>query len=568
MSTNYRLASAAAAALFAVMVSSAAFGQAQNKDQQKCINKLNKDTCKVAAAQGKENSGCVKSAGKGAVSPACLLLDSKGKVGKKTSKTTADETKGVCLTTNAPSFGYTPAASANKPPVNEEVNLFRDVYGQTDPNGVISTVKATNKCQAAMTKDLEKLIATKWKQYLSCKKNALKNGAINIAALLACLQGDPNSVAADPKGKILKAAGKIGSDFTKKCTGVDTNVAFPGKCAGLTGAALQNCLDRLAECRLCLAVDAIDNMNFDCDLFDDGDPNNGTCAKLPEHKCVLAAGSDILIYSAAFPVPLTFPTTGSAIDIGGLGSASVCDVQKFNPVNIASIGFVCIKPAGGCAVSTRYCGPGAPGSGPPLGIDSEADGNVGGACAGNTACATTCAGFCAPGVVQNAGCTGFCTGTTPANMACTTDAQCAAASNGACNGPDSPPVGFCQCSCTDNAAFGPSDPGDLQCNLGAKLVVETGAPCDGTDILINVGNACIPVSTQEARGKITDANFIPASTVPGPPQSPNANDRTGVPLACATVDMSVTTGLTAVGAVNFFGSTIGDLSVGLKTVCQ
>lgn len=34
------------------------------------------------------------------------------------------------------------------------------------------------------------------------------------------------------------------------------------------------------------------------------------------------------------------------------------------------------------------------------------------------------------------------------------------------------------------------------------------------------------------------------------------------PLACATVDTST------VGAVNFFGSTLGDLTVGLKATSQ
>ena len=42
-----RLTSAVAVALFATMIGSAAFGQVQNKNQQKCINSLNKDICKL-----------------------------------------------------------------------------------------------------------------------------------------------------------------------------------------------------------------------------------------------------------------------------------------------------------------------------------------------------------------------------------------------------------------------------------------------------------------------------------------------------------------------------------------
>jgi hypothetical protein len=127
---------------------------------------------------------------------------------------------------------------------------------------------------------------------------------------------------------------------------------------------------------------------------------------------------------------------------------------------------------------------------------------------------------------------------------------------------------ICQCTCIKTDAFGGSDAGDLQCNLGADLTVEMGAPCNGTDLLIDVGQACIPVTTQRAKGRIDDGNFVPGSTVPGAAPGPDSNDRTGAPLSCAQVDTSTTTGLEGVGAVNFFGSTIGDLSVGLKAVCM
>jgi hypothetical protein len=92
-----------------------------------------------------------------------------------------------------------------------------------------------------------------------------------------------------------------------------------------------------------------------------------------------------------------------------------------------------------------------------------------------------------------------------------------------------------------------------------------------------VGNACIPLSTQRAFGRISDGNFVPGSTVPSagticaPPGMPDGsfcNDQSGSPIPCATLDASTTTGLVGVGVVNFFGSTIGDLTVGLKATCQ
>jgi hypothetical protein len=304
------------------------------------------------------------------------------------------------------------------------------------------------------------------------------------------------------------------------------------------------------------------------------------------HKCVLTGGfanSYVNIYSAAFPVALAFDTTGSAIDIGGIGSVGACAVQNFNPIFIIGIGFVCIQPGDPCPNLTRYCGPGAPASGPALGIDVRSDGNIG-ACTGNPACEADCDTYC-PGTLGagftqlSSGCTGYCTEGS-GNTACTADAVCSGLGEGACNGPDNlsmAQANICQCSCIKTDAFGGSDPGDVQCNLGAALTVEMGGPCNGTDVLIEVGNACIPVTTQRAKGRIEDGNFVPGSTVPsavtscmpaGMPDGSHCNDQLGLPLDCAVVDTSDTTGLVGVGAVNFFGSTIGDLSVGLKATCQ
>jgi hypothetical protein len=302
-----------------------------------------------------------------------------------------------------------------------------------------------------------------------------------------------------------------------------------------------------------------------------------------EHTCTLAMGSDINIYSAAFPVALFFSSAGSVINVGGVGDVGSCSIQTFNPIFIVGIGFVCIAPATGCEAGIRYCGPGDPGSGPPLGVDVESDGNIG-SCSGDTGCATACDAACpttfGAGFIQlNSGCTGYCTGETPPDMACTSDAECGDADNGSCNGPDNAGEAMkniCQCTCINDDAFGGSDPGDLQCNLGADLTVEMQSPCNGTDILINVGQACIPVTTQRAKGKIINGNFVAGSTVPSAVTScagsngtgSDCNDRDGAPIACAVLDGGSTTGLSGVGAVNFFGSTIGDLTVGLKAVCE
>ncbi|MEO8605877.1 MAG: DNRLRE domain-containing protein [bacterium] len=295
-------------------------------------------------------------------------------------------------------------------------------------------------------------------------------------------------------------------------------------------------------------------------------------AVLVSHSCVIstancapasnaACASKLALHIAALPVPLQFGLSGSltfSATAGGSGPAN-CGIVNLAPVNIAGIGFVCISPGGPCPLGARDCD-----GGDPLGVTMTSDGDIG-ACTGNADCQTQCETVCGDAAhTFQAACTGFCSEGT--QLACTMDSDCAP-SNGACNGPD--PVAamqanICQCTCIDTAAHGPSQAGDLQCRLSANLVVENAAPCNGTDVKINVGQTCLPVSTERANASIIDANFTPGAMLPNPP---NVNDQTGSRLSCPALD-SGTTGLLGVGVVNFYGSALGDISTGLKVTCQ
>jgi hypothetical protein len=264
-------------ALFLVFSTAAALAVSQNGDEQKCLNAVNKATAKVAQKQGKENAACVKAGNKGTATAGCLTLDPKTKVSKAKDKTLADEMK-KCIDT--PGFGYTNGAIGNAAAQDEEVSLFVDVYGVTDPTAVISSAKLEGGCQFKTTKGLEKLIAAKWKQFLACKKAALKAGADDIGDLEACLSGDPNSIAADPKSKIAKKKMKLDEDIGKNCAGVDVATTFPGDCSGASLAGLADCLDEQASCRVCRALNTIDAMAVDCDAFD-ASITNSSCENPP-----------------------------------------------------------------------------------------------------------------------------------------------------------------------------------------------------------------------------------------------------------------------------------------------
>jgi pimeloyl-ACP methyl ester carboxylesterase len=250
-------------------------------DQQKCVNTLNKNAAKLAKTQGKENVACLKAAGGGKLpvgqsADECLLADGKGKLAALQAAIT-DAAADLC-TTNPPSFGLpggTTATVINGVVRDQSLNLLADVFGASLSTAAIScaTDKPGCQCQQAIAKAYEKLAATELKLFLGCKKATLKAGAAASAALEDCVDSgsEPNSIAADSKGKVAKKHTKLTDAVVKKCAApVNTALAAPGACSGKTGAALGDCVADLVDCRVCLTLNLTDGLSVDCDGFDDG----------------------------------------------------------------------------------------------------------------------------------------------------------------------------------------------------------------------------------------------------------------------------------------------------------
>lgn len=289
---NAVLSTTGAACLILLGAASGAHAQ-QSADQQACLNGLNKSGAAVAKVQGQENVGCVKAEGTGKVLSAhtCMTADSKGKVAKAKGKTTAAQTKS-CGT--PPSFGFTSASTVNAAGVAAKVDLMTDIFGSSLDSAVISC--ASNKpgcaCQQKVLKSVELLAAVKFSEFVRCKKTVLKNGANAAAALADCVDdaGNEGSIAADSKGKIAKTVAGLTGAIVKSCDGPGVTAgAFPGDCTGLTGTALGTCLDQQVECRVCLAINKMDGLSVDCDLFDDGVANSSCVAPVAPPPIILGA---------------------------------------------------------------------------------------------------------------------------------------------------------------------------------------------------------------------------------------------------------------------------------------
>ena len=270
-------------AMLALVLAPAAVRAQLSADQVKCLDALNKDAAKLAAAQGKAITACIKSADKGKL-PAgqsadqCLVADAKGKIAKARGKI-GDDFNAKCG--SLPTFGVPAAPVADTiagVAIDQPLNLLNDVLGASLSTAAIDcdTDAAGCGCQRAVSKAYEKLLEKKVKQFVACKASALGAGATSAMALEQCIDdaGTAGSIAADSDGTIAAALSKLGDAVDKKCAPpVSTALALPGLCAGQSGTALRDCIDQRVECRVCLMLNATDNLGVDCDSFDDGQVN-------------------------------------------------------------------------------------------------------------------------------------------------------------------------------------------------------------------------------------------------------------------------------------------------------
>lgn len=286
--------------------------------------------------------------------------------------------------------------------------------------------------------------------------------------------------------------------------------------------------------------------------------------EIGEHACGLDAGSKITVY-AALPVPLVFDAVGAlAVSCGAPAvdrtAACTCALAFLEPVRVAGIGLVCVDPAPGCPAGRVDCD-----GGRSLDLDLVAD-STSGSCTGNAACETICRSECAADgkSVSFAGCTGFCSGGPNEGASCAVENDCPGAF---CNGQD--PVaagdrGVCQCQCLDLDTGAPSPPGQLQCQFGIALRVELAAPCDGSDVLIDVGSTCVPGTTGRASTLIVNANQVRGLTLPAAgPATVN-----GHAIPCEQLREVGATEMTLVGGASFFGSALGDLAITVESNCR
>jgi hypothetical protein len=272
-----------------------------DKDQQKCINEMNKNGQKVEKAQLKEIETCLKEFQKGKLGAltfdACSLADRKGKVAKAEAKTLDQEQKKCASLAVPPPFGYTSGAIVNIAAVDGGLALSRDIFGNPvdDADLLLASdpTKDEAKCQLEMLKNANKLDDTILKEANKVKKKALKDGTVSSASDLE----DTIRNVFSSNEKILKAEVKFADKVDKKCLGLPTapTLLFPSICADASLANVEDCVIAAARCEVCLKLNAFDDLSIDCDEADD-EVVNGSCPWL------------VLPPATPTPTPMVMPT--------------------------------------------------------------------------------------------------------------------------------------------------------------------------------------------------------------------------------------------------------------------
>jgi|GEM_PF-1927671 len=251
------------AASMTISVGLSTAGAQLSSDQQGCVNAMHKDGASVATAQAKQLATCVKDAQKdpSVDLTACLAADSDEMVAKALDRTTTDAGKS-CGATPA-TFGVAPAfeLTVNEAAVIHARGLVTDLLGATP---TVPGDKVGNKCQSTAVRKAQTLAKTYAKSFAKCVSSALKGGATDAAALVACTSPD-----------LTKATEAMAKAVGKACEGASSNVALPGVCAGKSGAALTDCIAGRAKCRACrTAATNAELAGADCDLVDDATAND------------------------------------------------------------------------------------------------------------------------------------------------------------------------------------------------------------------------------------------------------------------------------------------------------
>jgi cysteine-rich repeat protein len=341
--------------LVLVLAPGLALGQL-SRPQQRCVRTLNVGLAKVVEVQGRVNTDCVKKGRKGDTSrlgpggtiEGCIADDPRFRVARQEQKNIEREARRCDAT--VPSFGATDVATVNAAAKDQEHALIHDIFGVNIDAAVVvagaegSPETVTSKCQEKIAAQTQRCMDTRLREFNKCKLNGLRGSKTQTLYPGA---DDPFDDAGDlelcmgwdRKSQIGRCRTRLFDKIEANCACVPLGRAAGGACFDVPDLDLVACLDRLTACRSCLAITEGDDLQQDCDLFDDGEAN-GTCP-----PALPSCGDGTLQI-----------LTGEECDDGNLQDPNSQDGDGCSKSCQLEPGYVCLGEPSTCVLS---CGDGA-----------------------------------------------------------------------------------------------------------------------------------------------------------------------------------------------------------------
>ncbi len=259
-------------------------------------------------------------------------------------------------------------------------------------------------------------------------------------------------------------------------------------------------------------------------------------------------------------------------------SACGCTLVSVEAIPLLGIGDICIEPAGPCDAGTASWQ-----GGNPADIEFRGDHNIG-TCDSQGSCATSCEAFCptlgAAFVQANSSCEGVCQGGSNADGVCTMDVECPGTN---CPGKEplpggegGPHAGVCNCNCIARDV-GPIAPaGTMTCQLGLAITVERDVNliCGDSIPSIVLSPLCSSLTTGKADAFTVKANNGTKANDRLPLKSNGrkcsncSREIEGAPTALDRFTSGDLAGLTLVGYLQFWDSSLGDILAEQEFVCR
>ena len=238
------------------------------KDDQGCVNAVNKAHSGVIKAVNKACGKCAKDISKGKDTRTFAECAAAADVAKASAKVTKSNDK-KCTSKGVmapPMFGWIddPAAVSSDAVAN---TLAAHLGLLGDPGAIVpKAMKDDAKCQQEVQKGMIKYSDTLAKASDKLKKDALKGkkvAQVMSSGELATVVG-----AAPADAKVAKAAASAANKAGKKCAATDIATVFPGACStSATVADLVTCGNQQAACAYCASLNNADGLALDCDAY-------------------------------------------------------------------------------------------------------------------------------------------------------------------------------------------------------------------------------------------------------------------------------------------------------------